>query len=116
MRSCVAPIKVKDLEPLRRDIRYLKEAAQGSGATEVFMSAVSPGLIAAGHQNNYYPSRGEYLAAIADGQENVIAGTDCGFGTAVGLEMVDRNVTWAKFDAMAEGARIATQQLASVGA
>jgi 5-methyltetrahydropteroyltriglutamate--homocysteine methyltransferase len=50
------------------------------------------------------------------GQENVIAGTDCGFGTAVGLDLVDPNVTWAKFKSMAEGARIATQRLAEAGA
>ena len=49
------------------------------------------------------------------GQENVIAGNDCGFGTAVGLEMVDRNVAWAKFEAMVEGARIASKQVATAG-
>jgi 5-methyltetrahydropteroyltriglutamate--homocysteine methyltransferase len=44
------------------------------------------------------------------GRENVIAGTDCGYGTWVGQAAVDPDVVWAKFAAMAEGARIATKQ------
>ena len=45
------------------------------------------------------------------GRENVIAGTDCGFATFAGLSDVDPKITWEKFKAMAEGARIASQQL-----
>ena len=44
------------------------------------------------------------------GRENVIAGTDCGYGTWVGQAAVDPDVVWAKFAAMAEGARIASKQ------
>jgi len=43
------------------------------------------------------------------GRENVIAGSDCGFGTWVGQSAVDADVVWAKLAAMAEGARIATR-------
>ena len=42
------------------------------------------------------------------GRENVIAGSDCGYGTWVGQAAVDPDVVWAKFTALAEGARIAT--------
>ena len=42
------------------------------------------------------------------GRENVMAGSDCGYGTWVGQAAVDPDVVWAKFAAMAEGARIAT--------
>ena len=45
------------------------------------------------------------------GQENVMAGSDCGFGTAAGMATVDPKITWAKFAAMSEGARLATQAL-----
>ena len=45
------------------------------------------------------------------GRENVIAGTDCGFATFAGLSDVDPTITWEKFKAMAEGARLASQQL-----
>ncbi len=44
------------------------------------------------------------------GRENVIAGTDCGFGTWVGQAAVDPGVVWAKFASMAEGARLASRQ------
>ncbi len=45
------------------------------------------------------------------GRDNVMAGTDCGFGTAAGMDVVVPSVTWAKFRSQAEGARIASQQL-----
>jgi 5-methyltetrahydropteroyltriglutamate--homocysteine methyltransferase len=45
------------------------------------------------------------------GRDNVIAGSDCGFGTVVGLSAVDPRITWAKLEAMAEGARLASQEL-----
>lgn len=45
------------------------------------------------------------------GRENVIAGADCGFGTFAGSEEIHPSVVWAKFQALAEGARIATKQL-----
>ena len=50
------------------------------------------------------------LARYAErvGAENVVAGTDCGYGTWVGQAAVDPQVVWAKFAAMAEGARLAS--------
>jgi 5-methyltetrahydropteroyltriglutamate--homocysteine methyltransferase len=46
------------------------------------------------------------------GRENVIAGSDCGFSSqATYNPEVDPKVVWAKFQAMAEGARLATRQL-----
>ena len=41
------------------------------------------------------------------GRENVIAGTDCGLGPRVGHP----KIAWAKFQAMTEGARLATRRL-----
>src|ERR671932_1095242 len=41
------------------------------------------------------------------GKENVIAGTDCGIGSRVW----NGEIAWAKFAAMAEGARLASQEL-----
>ena len=41
------------------------------------------------------------------GRENVVAGTDCGLGTRVGHP----SIVWAKFQAMAAGARLATKEL-----
>lgn len=45
------------------------------------------------------------------GRENVIAGTDCGFGTGAASNMVYTPIVWAKLKAMAEGAELATRQL-----
>ena len=58
----------------------------------------------------------EHPQAIADrlvryakivGRENVMAGTDCGLGPRVGSPQI----CWAKFEAMAEGARLASKEL-----
>jgi 5-methyltetrahydropteroyltriglutamate--homocysteine methyltransferase len=51
---------------------------------------------------------GRYAKLV--GRENVIAGSDCGFGTWVGQAAVDPDVVWAKLAAMAEGARIASRE------
>jgi 5-methyltetrahydropteroyltriglutamate--homocysteine methyltransferase len=68
-----------------------------------------PGVIA--HATNLV----EHSELVADrlvryanlvGRENVIAGTDCGLGGRLHPEIV-----WAKFQAMAEGARLATDRL-----
>jgi 5-methyltetrahydropteroyltriglutamate--homocysteine methyltransferase len=46
------------------------------------------------------------------GKENVIAGSDCGFGTfARANYQVEPEIVWAKMRAMAEGARLASTQL-----
>jgi 5-methyltetrahydropteroyltriglutamate--homocysteine methyltransferase len=45
------------------------------------------------------------------GPENVIAGTDCGFGTFAGASRVHPSVMWAKFRSLAEGARLASDRL-----
>ncbi len=69
-----------------------------------------PGVI--GHFTDFI----ENPALVADrylkyasvvGKENVYGGTDCGIGTRVGHP----SLGWAKFRAMAEGARIASRQL-----
>jgi 5-methyltetrahydropteroyltriglutamate--homocysteine methyltransferase len=51
---------------------------------------------------------GRYARLV--GRENVIAGSDCGYGTWVGQAAVDPDVVFAKLAAMAEGARIASKQ------
>ena len=45
------------------------------------------------------------------GRENVIAGTDCGFATFAGSKEIHPSIVWAKFKAMADGARIASREL-----
>ena len=45
------------------------------------------------------------------GRENVMAGTDCGFAQGTFYRRVHPTVMWAKFEALAEGARLASKQL-----
>jgi 5-methyltetrahydropteroyltriglutamate--homocysteine methyltransferase len=45
------------------------------------------------------------------GRENLIAGTDCGFAQVEGIQRVHPSVMWAKLEALAEGARIASAEL-----
>jgi 5-methyltetrahydropteroyltriglutamate--homocysteine methyltransferase len=45
------------------------------------------------------------------GRENVIAGTDCGFAQAQGVQRVHPSVMWAKLEALVEGARLASKEL-----
>jgi 5-methyltetrahydropteroyltriglutamate--homocysteine methyltransferase len=53
---------------------------------------------------------GRYARLV--GRENVIASTDCGFSSqATYRPEVDPKVMWAKFDAMREGAALASEQL-----
>ncbi len=50
------------------------------------------------------------LARIV-GRENVIAGTDCGFAQGPFHRRVHPSIQWAKLEALAEGARLASKEL-----
>ena len=52
----------------------------------------------------------QVVEAIGD-RSRIIAGSDCGFGTFAGWEMVSESVVWAKLRACAEGACLASQRL-----
>jgi 5-methyltetrahydropteroyltriglutamate--homocysteine methyltransferase len=52
---------------------------------------------------------GRYASAV--GRENVIAGTDCGFGTFADNDAIDPRIAWAKLGTLAEGARRASAEL-----
>jgi 5-methyltetrahydropteroyltriglutamate--homocysteine methyltransferase len=45
------------------------------------------------------------------GRENVMGGTDCGFAQGPFYRRVHPSIMWAKLEALAEGARIATREL-----
>ncbi len=49
--------------------------------------------------------------ANAVGRENVMASSDCGFGTSAWGRKVETNIAWAKLASMVEGARLASQEL-----
>jgi len=45
------------------------------------------------------------------GRENVIAGTDCGFGTSAARDELHPDVAWAKLRSLSEGAKLASARL-----
>ena len=43
------------------------------------------------------------------GENRVIAGSDCGFGTFAGFGAVDPEIAYAKLDALSQGAKLASK-------
>ena len=63
---CVGEIRLKDSAPVKEDIDNFTSALQGSGATQGFMNAASPGVIALFQPNRFYPNHEQYLEALAE--------------------------------------------------
>jgi 5-methyltetrahydropteroyltriglutamate--homocysteine methyltransferase len=63
--SCVAPVKLLNLEPCRDDIRRFQKAMLGR-SVKGFMNAASPGLITAFQPNAYYPNHETYLRDLVE--------------------------------------------------
>ena len=63
---CVGEVRSKGQGELEKDIANLKGAMAAHGVERGFMNAASPGVISLFLQNDYYPTRDAYLAALAD--------------------------------------------------
>ncbi len=63
---CTGEVRSKGQGELEKDITNLKTAMAKHGATRGFMNAASPGVISLFLQNDFYPTRDAYLAALAD--------------------------------------------------
>ncbi|GFE51312.1 methionine synthase [Roseobacter cerasinus] len=63
---CTGEVKSKGQGELHKDIANLQAAMAGHGAARGFMNAASPGVISLFLQNDFYPTRDAYLAALAD--------------------------------------------------
>mmetsp|Transcript_27497 Transcript_27497/g.50840 ORF Transcript_27497/g.50840 Transcript_27497/m.50840 type:complete len:170 (-) Transcript_27497:7-516(-) len=63
---CTGAVRSKGQGELEKDIANLKAAMAEHGATRGFMNAASPGVISLFLQNDFYPTRDAYLAALAD--------------------------------------------------
>ena len=75
---------------------------------------VIPGLVS--HATNVveHPELvAERIVRLAEivGRENVLAGTDCGFAQGPFVQRVHPSIQWAKLQALADGARLATERL-----
>ncbi|MBB24868.1 MAG: epoxyalkane--coenzyme M transferase [Geminicoccus sp.] len=78
---CVGEVRSKGQDELNKDIANLRAAMDASGVEHGFMNAASPGVISLFLQNDFYPTREAYLAALADAmreeyQTIVAAGLD----------------------------------------
>ncbi len=63
---CVGEVKSKGQGELEKDISNLKAAMAKHGVERGFMNAASPGVISLFLRNDFYTTREEYLAALAD--------------------------------------------------
>jgi len=65
--SCIAPVRLRTLDPCQEDIRRFRRALDKEGdGVRAFMNAASPGLITAFQPNAYYPSHEAYLRDLVD--------------------------------------------------
>lgn len=85
---CVGPVKSKGQGELEKDIANLKAAMGEHGAERGFMNAASPGVISLFLQNDFYASRDEYLAALADAMRDEYR-TIVGSGLTLQLDCPD---------------------------
>lgn len=63
---CTGEVKSKGQGELQKDIANLKAAMKKHNAKRGFMNAASPGVISLFLQNEHYPTRDAYLAALAN--------------------------------------------------
>ncbi|MBS1255000.1 MAG: 2-hydroxypropyl-CoM lyase [Deltaproteobacteria bacterium] len=64
--QCTGQVSVKDMEPLEIDLQNFRVALKESSATDAFMNAASPGVIALFQPNQYYTDHKSYLYALAE--------------------------------------------------
>ena len=67
---CTGEVKSKGQGELQKDILNLKKAMSANDVQRGFMNAASPGVISLFLQNDYYPTRDAYLAALADAMKD----------------------------------------------
>ncbi len=91
--SCDGPVAYLDTSQVEADIANL--LAAGGDATEVFMSAASPGVIDMFMPNRYYPSTEEYLAALADAMKTEYDAIHRA-GLVLQLDCPDLAATWSR--------------------
>ncbi len=123
--SCIAPVRLVNLQPLHDDIRRFKLALEREGkGVRAFLNAASPGLITAFQPNAYYPGHEAYLAdlvtamtpeyeAIADaGFELQLDCPDLAMSRHTGYQDMDEPTFLATIEANVEALNAATANIA----
>jgi 5-methyltetrahydropteroyltriglutamate--homocysteine methyltransferase len=62
---CIGPVSYRNQDAVQTDITNLKAAGAAAGATDLFMTAASPGVISQFMVNRHYPSHADYIGALA---------------------------------------------------
>ncbi len=122
----VADAQLEDIVDLILKVRagaYSIEAANVRHEHEWYVwrkAKLPPGKILIPGVITHHTTTVEHPRLVADrivtfarlvGRENVIAGSDCGFAQAQDIQRVHPQVMWAKFESLAEGARLASREL-----
>jgi 5-methyltetrahydropteroyltriglutamate--homocysteine methyltransferase len=63
---CIGPLTLEDPGAVRTDIANLEAALADRGPADVFLPAVSPGMVARTVRNEYYADEETFLHAVAD--------------------------------------------------
>ena len=99
--ACTGPISVKDAEAAVLDMTNLRNAANEAGASGIFSSAASPGVVSIFFANEYYDSDEEYVFAIAEAMRHEYEAIAAA-GATVQLDCPDlamgRHSAYAKLD------------------
>ncbi len=65
--ACVAPVKLKTMEPVQTDIRRFRAALDAHGqGVRGFLNSASPGLVTAFQPNQHYKTHEAYLTDLVD--------------------------------------------------
>lgn len=94
---CVGPVAYRDRGAVETDIANLKAAAESAGATELFMTAASPGVISLFMTNRFYPSHNAYIDALGAAMREEYE-TIAGAGILLQLDCPDL-AQWPMFEA-----------------
>ena len=105
MPACTGEIRYRGTAALDRDLAFFRAALADSPATDAFVSAASPGVIALFLENQYYPTEERYLEALAEAMRveyeaihraGFLLQVDCP-DLAMGRHMQRSNVTLEEF-------------------
>lgn len=124
--ACIAPVRLKTLEPAQADIRRFRSALDRHGrGVRAFMNAASPGLVTAFQPNKFYPTHEAYLAALVDAMrpeyETIIAAgfdlqldcPDLAMSRHTGYQDLDEASFLAVIEANVEALNAATAKIPS---
>jgi 5-methyltetrahydropteroyltriglutamate--homocysteine methyltransferase len=64
--ACIGPVAYCDEQPLKDDLRRLRNAVDSRKPFDAFVSAASPGVLVRFVRNEFYPNEDAYLDALAE--------------------------------------------------